>query len=287
MRIIPEFPETSPASLGEKELEILRYILKKEYIYQTDLNKWEGFSKSVVSKAKSNLIRLGWIYTPTRKDRKNILILHYYKKEEIKVFLRQINELKRRILVRPHNIRMTKEFQPKVNQRLLRRVVERITKKHHVTQTNLRNDTKYSIHGRSGTIDIRLKSKKIVIYLKDFILPISHKDLDNLEDYINEGIDKRLTALSEEFEGFFCFSDIKFSNLTILNNFEIGIIEKTNANEALYFRNKMKELGMTCDKSVRGCDEFEIRGKLDEVLDTVTKFSQFVFQFRRDKLITT
>ncbi|MEA3430683.1 MAG: hypothetical protein U9R08_05400, partial [Nanoarchaeota archaeon] len=222
--MIELFPETLPIRFSIHHFRLLHACLKQpEGVLQSELVKKLKINKTTLSKAKSDIIRLGWCKDVQLYVAK-VIRVKLCRINEIKAFLRWWEFLKKTLLVRPHSINCICEFIDKRSD--FDNAIYILTKKYHVQMSLMRNNRKYIFITEYGKIEFHAKGNSIVFWVDGFVLPIKKEDLDNFEAYVTKGISDRIKAMHDLLKEAFRRPRIKVSELVILRKLHLGIILK-------------------------------------------------------------
>jgi len=270
------FPETSPILFSIKHFRFLEKCLSSPNgILQKHLVNSLGLDKTTISEVKQDIVKLGWCKEVALGSGKEVIVVPC-KVDEIKMFLKGWDYVKQSIPVRPHDICARGIILNKPSH--FEVVLERLTKTHHVVISEMENNKRYTIKMDGGKVILKLKGNLIEFWVDGFILPILPKDVPLLEDYVLNGIEQRIFALQSALEEYFGKFRVSISNGIILKSLSTGVLVKSNVSKALGLSQELKELGLFRDSSVYGCDEFEVKGKIDEVFEKIVPALNLIFE---------
>jgi hypothetical protein len=274
--MIKLFPETPGVLFNVNHFRFLNKCLEhKEGILQKEMIKILGLNKTSLSEIKHDLIGLQWCKDVNLGSGKEITIKPC-KINEIKQFLGQWQSIEQTISIRPHDIVAKSIFLNKPDN--FEVLVNKLTRDYRVIISEMKNNKQYTVVTDYGKIIFYLKGKLIRFHVEGFILPISKDHVSSLEEYIYQGINERLLKLhslmKEHFEEF----RVEIMDTITLKSLHIGILTKKNVARVLSLHEDFKGYGLFKDKSIYGLEEYEVKGKVDLVLQRVTDFLNHIFE---------
>jgi hypothetical protein len=277
------FPETQPIGFNIKHFNLLNICFKAypDSVLQKNIVRDTKYDKTTVSELKSDLIRHGWNKETNLGSAKEVAI-KLCRINEIKLFLSQWNYIGQTVFIRPHDINARGFIVDKP--KFFNKALNSFTGKYRVQISEMNNNRKYSFTTDYGKIIFHLKGNMIEFWINGFILPVLHKDVVLLGDYISNGIEERLCKMHSILKEHFGSFRIKIQNIVVLRKISTGIVTKKNASKILKISSDLKKLGLYRDNSVYGCDEWECSGKIDSVLNRIIPAVNLIFekQFESD-----
>lgn len=264
------FLGTTPISISEKFLIVLKELIKVDSIKQKDLEEITGIDKTTISEAISDLRRLGWCKNSVEINQE--VCIRKTRINEINLFLGGWNSLIKTILVRPHDIILQGSI--KYDNVQLGKALTSLSKREDVKLviSFMTNNTQYTLKTQHGSIIVYQHGNVVKFCIEGFILPLNPEDIIYLEDYILKGINTRFDNLCHILEPVLNQNKIVINHAYMLKEIHLGLLTKKNASRFLLTREIMKRIGLFSDKSIYNCDEIEGKGKLDEVVGKISAF---------------
>lgn len=249
--------------MGVDHLRVARACMEGP-VLQKELVRRLPLSPNKLSLAQQDLVRLGFLKC-TDLGSGNELAVNPFRKEALKVFLRQYQFLGKAFFVRPHSLVFRGYFVKDINISNLISVLSRAQDFRHVV-SKMKNNVQHILITPHGQLIFNEKStgRHIVRCLIDgFVLPLQEEQIPLIEEYIITETTERfmhIQKLVEEALG----GKMIFQQVHSLEPLHIGVVLKEDIYKTLELQAAIRKAELDVDRSVRGCSEIEAKGSLSE-----------------------
>ncbi|MGV8168816.1 MAG: hypothetical protein ACP5N3_02060 [Candidatus Nanoarchaeia archaeon] len=262
---------THTVSVNKTLIRVLTHVFyaNEDVLTQKKIQTALSLDKKDVSHAIDEWEHLGWLQRDDLKICKHIHI-NQYKKTEIEAFIRSWQLFQHSILLRVHHMILSGQTH------------ERATGAKNRLDSTIKPRTKN--HGKEIIID--MPYGKIILYdgkttiryeLLGYVLPVKKDDVNNLTEYLEASISFRIDKMLDILKSQKNIASLEINKITVFSDdIHIGIVTKRDIAKLIGICGALEKIGLHVDKSIQGCDEWEVHGTLsytsEKIKEAVTKF---------------
>ncbi len=249
-------------------------------VSQQELCKTLNVSDSTLSRAKQQLVALGWVLEQ-QVAQGRALRISPKKTEEVRSFITRWVLLGRVAWVRPHSLELTLLVEPSLEN--ARALADQLCSEYWVQRPRIRNSGKYIVYLPNARIVFHDTGRVIQLFLDGIVIPVVAEDVGNFESYLTHIISQRTSELLDLLLPALEESKIVFKRCVVMKDLHLGLLTPKSVPYVLSLAHQLRGAGVYVDDSIAHCNETEVEGPLEKVATIMTTLLDGYFKDLAEK----